>query len=149
MRLQLRLQRLAAMREAGARLMARDRMGRDVFPRGAPEGLRVVRHALWQADLYDLIAAYGSVRARTEPAIHMVHRRPVMTLDEALTRLERMLGVQLQWTRIEAFLPETQDGEFRKSALASSFVAALELARRGRLELDQEAAFGPLFVRAA
>jgi segregation and condensation protein A len=149
MRLQLRLQRLAAMREAGARLMARDRMGRDVFPRGAPEGLRVVRHALWQADLYDLIAAYGSVRARTEPAIHMVHRRPVMTLDEALTRLERMLGVQLQWTRIEAFLPETQDGEFRKSALASSFVAALELARRGRLELDQDGAFGPLFVRAA
>jgi segregation and condensation protein A len=149
MRLQLRLQRLAAMREAGARLMARDRIGRDVFPRGAPEGLRVVRHALWQADLYDLIAAYGSVRARTEPAIHMVHRRPVMTLDEALTRLERMLGAEVRWTRIEAFLPETQDGEFRKSALASSFVAALELARRGRLELDQDSAFGPLFVRAA
>ena len=149
MRLQLRLQRLAAMREAGARLMARDRMGRDVFPRGAPEGLRVVRKSMWQADLYDLIAAYGSVRARTEPAIHMVHRRPVMTLDEALTRLGRMLGMQVQWTRIEAFLPETQDGEFRKSALASSFVAALELAKQGRLELDQEAAFGPLFVRAA
>jgi segregation and condensation protein A len=79
----------------------------------------------------------------------MVHRRPVMTLDEALTRLERMLGLEVQWTRIEAFLPETQDSEFRKSALASSFVAALELAKQGRLELDQHAAFGPLFVRAA
>jgi segregation and condensation protein A len=72
-----------------------------------------------------------------------------MTLDEALTRVERMLGMRVQWTRIEAFLPETQDGEYRKSALASSFVAALELAKRGRLELDQEAAFRPLFVRAA
>ncbi|MEJ2459154.1 MAG: ScpA family protein, partial [Novosphingobium sp.] len=40
LRLQLRLQRLGAMREAAARLMARDRMGRDVFPRGVPEGLR-------------------------------------------------------------------------------------------------------------
>src|ERR687894_1304477 len=61
MRLQLRLQRLDAMREAGPRFMARDRIGRDVFPRGAPEGLRVIRRAAWQAELYDLIAAYGSI----------------------------------------------------------------------------------------
>jgi segregation and condensation protein A len=149
MRLQLRLQRLSAMREAGARLIARDRLGRDVFVRGAPEGLRVVRNSLWQADLYDLISAYGSVRARTEPAIHIVGRRPVMTLEEALLRVEHLLGTKIEWTRIEAFLPETQDGEFRKSALASSFVAALELARRGRVEFRQDDSFGPLFVRAA
>ena len=149
MRLQLRLQRLSAMREAGARLLARDRIGRDVFLRGAPEGLKIVRKSLWQADLYDLISAYGFVRARNEPAIHVVGRRPVMTLEEALLRVERMIGISLEWTRIEEFLPETEDGEFRKSALASSFVAALELARKGKLELDQEAPFAPLFVRAA
>src|ERR687890_357225 len=54
MRLQLRLQRLHAMREAGARLLARDRLGRDVFVRGAPEGLRVVRKAAWHVRDYDL-----------------------------------------------------------------------------------------------
>lgn len=149
MRLQLRLQRLAAMREAGGRLLGRDRLGRDVFTRGAPEGLRVVRRSLWKAELYDLIAAYGSVRARSEPAFHIVARRPVMTLEEALARVERMLGARLEWTRIESFLPDTQDCEFRKSALASSFVAALELARKGRVELDQNGAFEPLFIRAA
>ncbi|HMJ93744.1 MAG TPA: ScpA family protein [Allosphingosinicella sp.] len=149
MRLQLRLQRLSAMREAGARLLARDRIGRDVFLRGAPEGLKIVRNSIWQADLYDLISAYGFVRARNEPAIHVVGRRPVMTLEEALLRVERMIGIRLEWTRIEEFLPETEDGEFRKSALASSFVAALELARKGKLELNQEAPFAPLFVRAA
>ena len=149
MRLQLRLQRLSAMREAGARLMARDRLGRDVFVRPAPEGLRVIRKARWQAELYDLIAAYGFVRARTEPAVHIVARRPVMTLEEALLRVERLLGTQVEWARIESFLPETQDAEFRKSALASSFVAALELARKGTLEIDQKAPFAPLYVRAA
>ena len=149
LRLQLRLQRLSAMREAGARLLARDRIGRDVFLRGAPEGLKVIRKALWQADLYDLISAYGFVRARNEPAMHIVGRRPVMTLEEALVRVERMIGAKLEWTRLEAFLPDTQDGEYRKSALASSFVAALELARKGRLEMDQEAPFAPLYVRAA
>jgi segregation and condensation protein A len=149
MRLQLRLQRLSAMREAGARLLARDRVGRDVFVRDAPEGLRVVRRSAWHAELYDLIAAYGAVRARAEPAVHIVTRRPVMTLEEALLRVERLVGARLDWTRLEAFLPETQDAEFRKSALASSFVAALELARKGKVELDQAAPFEPLYVRAA
>src|SRR4051794_28157481 len=149
MRLQLRLQRLSAMREAGARLMARDRLGRDVFARGAPEGLKVIRQSLWQAELYDVIAAYGAVRARTEPAFHVVARRPVMTLDEALHRVERMIGTRHEWTRLESFLPATEDGEYRKSALASSFVAALELARLGKIQLDQKAPFEPLWVRAA
>jgi segregation and condensation protein A len=149
MRLQLRLQRLQAMREAGARLLGRDRIGRDVFVRGAPEGLKVVRKAAWQADLYDLIAAYGIVRARNEPAIHVVSRRPVMTLDEALHRVERLIGTRLDWTRLEAFLPETPDPQYRRSALASSFVAALELARLGKVEIDQEAPFAALYVRAA
>jgi segregation and condensation protein A len=149
LRLQLRLQRLAAMREAGARLLGRDRLGRDVFGRGAPEGLRVTRKSAWQADLYDLISAYGAIRARNEPAVHIVARRPVMTLEEALVRVERLLGITMEWSELNSFLPETQDSGFRKSALASSFVAALELARKGKLELDQEAAFAPLYIRAA
>ena len=149
MRLQLRLQRLQAMREAGARLIARDRIGRDVFLKGAPEGLKVVRRSAWQADLYDLIAAYGIVRARTEPNVHVIARRPVMTLDEAIHRLERMIGAELEWTALEAFLPETQDPEFRRSALASSFVATLELARLGRVALRQKGVFETLYVRAA
>jgi segregation and condensation protein A len=149
LRLTLRLQRLGAMREAGARLMARDRLGRDVFGRGAPEGLRLVRKAAWQVELYDLISAYGIIRARSEPAFHVVSRRPVMTLDEALHRIERLVGSRIGWTEIGSFLPETQDGEYRRSALASSFVATLELARQGKIEIDQESPFAPLYVRAA
>src|ERR1700754_4836507 len=84
LRLQLRLQRLDAMREGGARLLGRDRIGRDVFLRGAPEGLRVVRKSAWQVRGFDLFAAYGVVRARTQPAMHVVHARSVMTLDEAI-----------------------------------------------------------------
>jgi segregation and condensation protein A len=149
LRLQLRLQRLSAMREAGARLLARDRLGRDVFARGAPEGLRVIRKAAWQAELYDLISAYGAIRARNEPVVHIVSRRPVMTLEEALLRVERLLGTSLQWADLRSFLPETQDPEFRKSALASSFVAALELARKGKVEIEQADPFAPLMIRAA
>ena len=148
-RLQMRLQRLDAMREAGARLLGRDRLGRDVFQRGAPEGLRLVRKSAWQAAAFDLFAAYGAVKARTQPPMHVVHARAVMTLDEALERVSRMLGVAVDWTDIETFLPATDDPRLRRSALASSFLAALELARLGRVDSMQEEAFAPLHLRAA
>ncbi len=149
LRLQLRLERLNAMREAGARLMARDRLGRDVFARGAPEGLRVVRKAKWDSSLFDLIQAYGHVKARAEPPLHIVHQRNVWTLEEAIDRVSRLVGSIVEWTVIQRFLPESADPQFRKSALASSFVATLELARQGKIALRQDDAFSPLYVRAA
>ena len=147
LRLQLRLERLGAMREAGARLMARDRIDRDVFLRAAPEGLRAIRQPKWQATLYDLIAAYGRVSARTRPVMHVVADREVMTLDSALERVSALLGQRLDWKALESFLPAGSD-RLRKSALASSFLAALELARQGRAELRQHDAFAPLYLRA-
>ncbi|MDY7097431.1 MAG: ScpA family protein [Pseudomonadota bacterium] len=147
LRLQLRLQRLAAMRESAARLMARDRIGRDIFLRGAPEGLRIDRKTMWKSDAYSLIQAYGQVKARTAPRIYHVADRPVMTLDSALDRVSAMLGVSVEWMDIRSFLPPHANPELRKSALASSFVAALELARLGRAEIAQDEAFSPLRIR--
>jgi len=146
-RLQLRLERLDAMREAGARLMARDRLDRDVFRRGAPEGLHVVRKAFWSVEYYDLLAAYGQVRARTRPTLHVVRDREVVTLDAALTRIAALLGTAIDWREIELFLPETESPLLRRSSLASSFLAVLELARQGRAEVQQEAPFAPLYLR--
>jgi segregation and condensation protein A len=149
MRLQLRLQRLDAMRDAGARLMGRDRIGRDVFARGTPEGLKLVRKSAWQVTPFELFAAYGRVKARTAPAMHVVAHRAVMTLEDAIQRVASLLGQALDWTTLEAFLPATGDPQYRKSALASSFVAALELARQGKLQIEQEESFGELLVRKA
>lgn len=148
LRLQLRLERLAAMRNVAARLMARDRLGRDVFARGAPEGLRVLKKRAWQCEWFDLVQAYGQVKARTAPVVHMVRDRAVMTLESALSRVSSMLGVSLDWMELRQFLPPHADPKLRKSALASSFVAALELAKQGRAEIAQEDVFGPLRLRA-
>jgi len=147
LRLQLRLQRLAAMRDAAARLMGRDRLGRDVFLRASPEGLRVDRRNRWHCEWFDLVQAYGQVKARTAPVVHMVRDRMVMTLDSALARVSSMLGVTLDWMELREFLPPHADPRLRRSALASSFVAALELARLGKAELDQSETFGPLNLR--
>ena len=147
LRLQLRLARLGAMREAAARLMGRDRIGRDIFTRGNPEGLRIDRKTQWKCDSYALIQAYGQVKARTAPRIYHVSDRPVMTLDSALDRVSSMLGVTLDWMDLRAFLPKHAEPALRKSALASSFVAVLELARQGQAEVEQEECFGALRIR--
>jgi segregation and condensation protein A len=148
LRLQLRLERLNAMRESGARLMARDRIGRDIFLRGEPEGLRVVRTTAWDVSYFELISAYGQMQARTAPVLHVVKRRAVMTLEEALERVSAMIGQMLDWTALEAFLPRDASPQLRRSALASSFLAMLELAKRGTIDLMQEDSFSPLLVKA-
>jgi segregation and condensation protein A len=98
---------------------------------------------------FELFSAYGAVKARTQPAMHVVHMRSVMTLDDAIERVGKMIGMAIDWMEIGQFLPDSDDPAFRRSALASSFVAALELARRGRLDLRQDEPFAPLQVRAA
>jgi len=150
LRLQLRLQRLSAMREAGARLMARDRLGRDVFVRGAPEGLRTDREVRWECDLFALIQAYGTIKQRTAPVVHMVRSRPVMTLENAIARVEAMIGAAIEWTELSRFLPAHDAGcdpRLVRSALASSFVAALELAKQRKVEIAQAETFAPLMLR--
>ncbi len=149
LRLQQRLERLAAMREAGTRLMARDRIGRDVFVHGAPPGLHVVRRRAWDASLVELLQAYGAVQARSQPVIHLVARRAVWTLEAATERLSAMLGLAIDWTDLADLLPVDAEPDLARSALASSFVASLELARQGKIDLRQDAAFAPLYVRRA
>ncbi len=145
-RLHHRLARLEAMRAAGARLMARDRIGVDSFRRPHPEGLRATVRPVFAASLFDVISAYGAVRARRERPDYVPTRRPVFGLDEALARLARL--VRADWTALDAYLPSAPDEAFRRSVLASSFVAALELTRQGAAEVRQDDAFAPLLVRA-
>ena len=109
----------------------------------------MVKRPAWEANIFDLIAAYGALKARAVPTIHVVSRRPVMTLEAALELVARMLGQKLDWADLASFLPEAQDEDYRRSAIASSFVAALELAKQGRLALRQEAPFAPLMVKRA
>jgi segregation and condensation protein A len=147
-RLQLRLQRLEAMREAGARLMARDRMGRDVFRRGKPEGLKLLKRGQYDTTMYELLKAYAENRQRFSVTEIRIERRPVFSLEDALERMNSMIGSKFSWAQLSEFLPDTiKDKRLRKSALASMFAASLELARQGNADLRQMEAFGPLYLR--
>jgi segregation and condensation protein A len=149
LKLQFQLQRLAAMRDAGARLLDRPQQGWDNFTRANPEGLKRETIAHYDIGYFDLISAYGAIKARNAKTVHVVRRRAVMALDEAIERLERLLGHNLDWTDLVRFLPsDLADEGYARSVLASSFVAALELTRLGKASLSQGAAFAPILVKA-
>jgi segregation and condensation protein A len=148
-RLRWRLQRLAAMREAAARLMARDRLGREVFARGAPEPVNVIKLRTYKDTLYDLLTAYATERVRKLGGkTYRPPMAPVLLIEEARERLERMLGRIANWSGLSSLLPfEWSGGTRRRSALASTLLACLELARDGKLEIRQLKPFDEVYVK--
>ena len=93
--------------------------------------------------------AYARIKTRDDFTPLHLTRRSVFTMEQALDRMRGLLGTSVGWTELVAFLPEEWRGapERRRSATAASFAAALELARAGRLELRQEGAFRPIWLR--
>jgi segregation and condensation protein A len=146
--LAFRLKRLHAMREVSAQLMTRKRLGRDVFARGLPEPTRITRKSIYEANVYDLLKAYSQQRQRTATRTWQVRQRTVWSLKEARDELERLLGITCDWAPLDQLLAEfLVEPELRKTALASSFTATLEMTREGALEIRQAKSFAPLFVR--
>jgi segregation and condensation protein A len=148
--LAFQLQRLQAMQDAGARLMARPQLGKDVFLRGAPEGLRVVSTTVYTASLYELLKAYGDQRARKQNSTLRILPTELYSMEAALERLSTILGRLPDWTTLQSFVPqELRGGIVARSALAAMFSASLELVRSGRLQLRQDRSFGQIFIRKA
>jgi len=146
--LAFRLKRLDAMRDAAAKLMTRKRLGRDVFGRGLPEPIRVTRNSVYEANVYDLLKAYSQQRQRNVSRTLHMEKRTVWSLKEARDELERLLGIACDWAPLDQLLAEfLVEPEIRRTALASSFTATLEMTREGALEIRQSKSFAPLLVR--
>jgi segregation and condensation protein A len=147
--LRWRLARLNAMREAATRLMARDRLDRDVFARGTPEPVTIERTRKYVDNLYDLLTAYSRQRVRKlGHRVYEMVRAPIFLIEEARIRLERSLGRIPDWSVLTRFLPpDWSFGPRRRTAVASTLSAVLELARDGKVELRQMSPFGAIFVK--
>jgi segregation and condensation protein A len=149
--LAFQLERLQAMREAAARLMARDQKGRDFFGRGIPEDVRRIRRVRYSATLLDLMRAYARIRTKDEFRPYAFDRQDVYTMEQALERMRGLLGYAGEWSDLTSFLPDGWDTSpaRRRSATASHFAAVLEMAKRGQIRLKQGETFAPILIRKA
>jgi len=147
--LAFQLERLQAMRDCAARLMARDQKGRDFFVRGIPENVETVRRVNYTANLLDLMQAYSRIRTRDEFRPFVMDRNDVFTMEEALERMRGLIGFAVDWVDISSYLPDGWGASpmRRRAATASTFAASLELAKAGKVELRQSETFAPLELR--
>lgn len=147
--LAFQLERLQAMRDVAARLMARDQLGRDIFARGRAETVSTVRRIAWTASLLDLMQGYARIRTRDDFRPYAFDRQSLFTMEQALERMRGLIGYAGEWTDLMTWLPDgwTADPARRRSATAATFAASLELAREGRIEIRQSGTFAPIVVR--
>ena len=143
-----RLRHLEAIRAAAEKLVNRPRLGRDVYLNGSPAGIEILRHPQWKASIYDLLSAYARQRQMQALSKVTLQKRHVWSIHDAREALERLAGMAVEWTVMDHYLIEyCVAPEMRKSVRASAFSASLELVREGVIELRQDRAFAPLWVR--
>src|SRR5712691_6145248 len=146
--LALRLKRLEAIRDVAGRLLDRAQLDRDVFRRGQPEPIAHIKHPQWTATLYDLLSAYAQQRQRTALAHVRLAKRTVWSLAEAREALERLIGGTSDWSRLDEYLISfVVEPSQVPTVFASSFASTLEMVREGVMEVHQQGAFTPLYVR--
>lgn len=147
--LAFQLERLQAMREVAAKLMARDQLGRDFFARGITEDVTRVRRVTYTATLLDLMQGYARIRTRDDFRPFVMDREAVMTMEQALDRMRGLIGYAGEWTDISSYMPDgwTTDPTRRRSATAATFAASLELAKEGHIDIRQSDTFAPIQIR--
>lgn len=147
--LAFQLERLQAMRDSAARLMARDQLGRDFFKRGQAEDVTRIRTVTYSATLLDLMQGYARIRTRDEFRPFVMDRDSVFTMEQALERMRPLIGFAGTWTDMETYLPDGWDTDpvRRRSATAATFAASLELVKEGHMEIKQSETFAPIHLR--
>ena len=147
--LAFQLERLQAMREVAAKLMARDQLGRDFFARGITEDVQRVRRVTYTATLLDLMQGYARIRTRDDFRPFVMDRQHVMTMEQALERMRGLIGFAGDWTDISSYLPDgwNMDKQRVRSTTAATFAASLELAKEGKIEIRQGDTFAPIQIR--
>ena len=147
-RLKFQLKKLEAIRQVSEKLMNLPKLGSDFFERGMPEGIRLIRTPEYYLSLYDLLKSYADQRYKTAYSSMTIERPPVYAMEDALVRLQRMIGSVPEWTRLETFLPrEYSSGKGARSGVAGTLAASMELVREGLIEVQQLMPFGPVFIK--
>ena len=136
------------MRDAGEKLLVMPRLGRDVFARGAPEGMEVIRTPVYEVSLYEMLKAYGDNRRRATASQLTIEASELFSLGDAIERLRGIIGHVGDWTSLSAFLPDGIIGRDRAPVGGRIDIRRQSwLVKEGRANIRQSSAFGPIFVK--
>jgi len=149
LRLQFQIARLDAFRDVSNRLMALPQKNIHFFSRGYYEAKTDRVKTYYKDTLYDLLVAYGDQKLRNTRKTYHVKPPQVMSIEDAIARLIPKIENITSWTHLKQFLPEceAQSPIMQRSAIAGTFVACLELAKRGMVSIKQDHVYGDVCLK--
>lgn len=138
--LSTRLRRLDAVRMLADELLNRRRLGIH-WHAAVDEAADGKRRKHVDATLHSLLSAYVSEATLTMRPQPAPVRRPflVLSVEEAIRHLQSTGAIDETWRSILDVVPMTRtvDAIHGRSKIAASYVAALDMAKRGKVEVRQ------------
>ena len=148
--IRFQLQRLEAMQNVSKNLYSRPIINRDVFYGGSNEGVKVKYNITYTASLYDVLKIYSYIlKKENNISTLTIASSELYSVDQAIQRLKGMFGAITEWTNFMNLIPKFGiNNIINKSSITSNFVASLELAKNGLIEVKQKDTFGNIFIRS-
>jgi len=148
--LRYQLQRLETMQKISKDLYARPLINRDIFYGGSNEGVKIKYNITYKASLFDILTTYSTIIKQEEKLSSLIiSSSELYSVDQDIQRIKNMFGSISEWTNIMNLIPKFGLSNIvNKSSVTSNFVATLELAKNGLIEIKQNEIFGNMFVRS-
>ncbi len=148
--LKYQLLRLEAMQNISKKLYSLPLINRDVFYGGSQEGIKTKYNISYTSSLYDILKTYSDfLRKQQHPSSLTIEYSELFSVDESIQRLKKMFGSITEWTNIMSIIPKFGSNLIKnKSLVTSNFVASLELAKNGLIEVKQNETFGNIFIKS-
>ena len=147
--LKYQLQRLESVQKTSENLYSLPILNRDIFYGGSNESLKVKYNTSYTATLFDVLKSYANLLSKKEIISSLtISSSELYSVDQAMIRIKSMFDSITEWTNFMTLIPRfINNNLINKSSLTSSFVASLELAKNGLIEVKQKETFGNIFVK--
>ena len=148
-RLKLQLKKLELIRILSDQLLKKNRIGIDVHFRGQPEGIRLINSPEYKVSLFEILKSYSNHKMQKDFLQIKIKKLPVFTTEEGIQLISKIIKQLSDWKDIRELIPINfkKNLKLKKTGLAGIFAASLELAREGKLDINQEKLFGDILIK--
>ena len=147
-KLKIQLKKLELIRLLSDSLLKKKKLGVEIFLRGQPGAIRPKFSSKYTASLYEILKSYSDFTARKNFKTVNILRLPVFTTEQAIERIKSFFGKLKKWVNVYDLIPNNfKSKNYKTTGIAGIFSASLELAKEGKIKIQQKKLFDPIYIK--
>ena len=148
-KLKLQLKKLELIRLLSDQMFRRERLGRDIFMRGAKSNIRPIYNSKYSLTLYELLKSYSSIIMTKDFQRMNIRKLPVFTTESSIQVIKNFFGKLIDWKNIDDLIPSNfkTTKKFKRTGKAGIFSGSLELVKEGDVKIKQDKLFDNIYIR--